>query len=80
MNYPSFFNAITLDSKWAIDCLIWKKINFSNFQHPASEAANKFENESFPNKTIYNWSVEATDFKNVILNKIHWAASEAAEV
>ena len=40
------------------------------------------KNESFPNKTSYSsfWSVEATDFKNVILNKIHWAASEAAEV
>ena len=41
-----------------------------------------YKNESFPNKTSYSsfWSVEATDFKNVILNKIHWAASEAAEV
>ena len=26
------------------------------------------------------WSVEATDFKNVILDKIHWAASEASEI
>ena len=40
------------------------------------------KNESFPNKAIYNSfrSVEATDFKNTIQNKIHWAASEAAEV
>ena len=40
------------------------------------------KNESFLNKTSYSsfWSVEATDFKNVILNKIHRAASEAAEV
>ena len=59
-----------------------ENFHFSNFQHPAAEAANKFEIESFPNKAIYSSfrSVEATDFKNAIQNKIHWLASEAAEV
>ena len=39
-------------------------------------------NKNLPNKTIYSsfGSVEATNFKNAILDKIHWAAFEAAEV
>ena len=36
---------------------------------------------NFPNKTISSFrSVKATDFKNVIQNKMHWAAVEFAEV
>ena len=40
------------------------------------------KNESFPNKTIYSsfWSVEPTDFKNVIVENIPPALSEVAEV
>ena len=40
------------------------------------------KNESFPNKIFHSsfWSMEATDFKNVIQNKIHWAEFETAEV
>ena len=40
------------------------------------------KNKSFLKRTIHSsfWSVEATDIKNAIWNKIHWAASEAAKV
>ena len=40
------------------------------------EAANKFEKWKF----CSFWSVEASDFKNVIWNKIHWVDFEGAEV
>ena len=51
-----------------------------NIQPP--RLLTNLKNERFPNKTNYSsfWSVEATDFKNVILDKIHKAASNAAEV
>ena len=69
-------------SKWAMDFLIWKTLIFQIFNIQPPRLLTNLKNESFPNKAIYSsfWSVEATDFKNVILNKIHWAASEAAEV
>ena len=63
-------------------CLIQKTFIFQICKQPQRLDVENLKNESFPNKTSYSsfWSVEATDFKNVILNKIHWAASEAAEV
>ena len=63
-------------------CLIWKTFIFQICKQPRRLDDENLKNESFPNKTSYSsfWSVEATDFKNVILDKIRWAASEAAEV
>ena len=55
---------------------------FQIFSLQPPRLLTNLKNESFSNKAIYSSfpSVEATDFKNVILNKIHWAASEAPKV
>ena len=41
-----------------------------------------FWDQSQANSALYNefWSVEQTDFKNVIFENIHWALFEDAEV
>ena len=41
-----------------------------------------FKNQSQTNSALYSafWSVELTDFKNVIVENIHWALSEDAKV
>ena len=56
-----------------------ENFHFSNLLKLDVENLN---NESFLNKTIYSLfcSVEATNFKNVILNKIQLASFKAAEV
>ena len=61
-------------SKWAIACFIWRTFIFWIFSLQPPRLLTNLKNESFPNKTSYSsfWSVEATDFKNVILDKIHW--------
>ena len=65
-----------------VACLIRKIFIFQICKQPQRLDVENLKNECFTNKTSYSsfWSVEATDFKNVILKKIHWAASEAAEV
>ena len=66
-SYPSL--ELNFSSFRALDPLLLKK-------------EIKLSDENFQNKTIYSsfWSVEATDFKNLIKNKIHLAEFEAAEI
>ena len=54
-----------------------------NFPHKFSTPGpSGFWDQSQANSALYNafWSVEQTDFKNVIVENIHWALFEDAEV